>query len=50
MEVTVKACKCNVCGHVWLPRNREEVPIRCAALGCKTPYWNRPQKKTRKHS
>ena len=34
-------CKCNVCGHEWLPRN-DDTPLRCG--GCKSPYWNRKKK------
>lgn len=37
MKIKVEACQCNVCEHVWLPR--EPDPLCCAK--CKTPYWDR---------
>ena len=38
-RIKVEACKCNKCGHVWLPRESNPNPIACA--GCKSPYWDR---------
>lgn len=40
--VTVKACKCERCGHVWLPRKTmtKTKPVACAK--CKSAYWNIP--------
>jgi len=35
--VKIEACKCNICGHVWLPR--EPDPVCCAK--CKNPRWNK---------
>ena len=39
--IRVDACKCDCCGHVWLPRGDEE-PLRCA--NCKNAAWNRKRK------
>lgn len=36
MKITVDACKCDKCGHVWLPEKGE--PERCAK--CKRFGWN----------
>lgn len=41
-RVTVKQYHCCRCGHDWMPRKKDEVPLRCA--GCKSPYWNVPAK------
>lgn len=44
--LTVKACKCDQCGHEWLPS--VDLPKQCAK--CKSYKWNelgeqeRPQK------
>lgn len=35
MKITVDACKCDLCGHVWLPE-------RCAK--CKRLGWNDGEK------
>lgn len=32
----VQCCKCDVCGHVWIPGS--ETPKRCAK--CKSMKWN----------
>lgn len=37
--ITVLACKCSRCHHVWLPRKPGEIPVACAA--CKSAYWNK---------
>ena len=39
IDVNAKACKCNACGHTWIPRSNNPQPERCAK--CKSPYWNR---------
>lgn len=31
-------CKCNRCGHRWLPENPKKLPKRCAK--CKATWWN----------
>jgi DNA-directed RNA polymerase subunit RPC12/RpoP len=43
--VKVDAYKCERCGHVWIPRDREKRkrPIACAK--CKSAYWDTPRKK-----
>lgn len=45
-KVRVMACKCNECGHIWLPRSfgklNDEFPAYCAK--CKSAYWNRKRK------
>lgn len=38
----MKVCKCNRCGHVWLPQNGNIKPIACAK--CKSSYWNSHRK------
>jgi len=40
MKITVDACKCDLCGHVWLPEKGE--PERCAK--CKRFGWNAGEK------
>lgn len=37
--------KCYRCEHKWTPRE-EEQPAVCPK--CKSPYWNKPKKKTSK--
>lgn len=38
--VSVKACKCNLCGHVWLTKLESgDLPAHCAK--CKSVLWNR---------
>lgn len=44
--VTAKVCRCR-CGHVWLPRIREEDgsferPAVCPK--CKDPRWDKPKR------
>ena len=36
--------KCDVCGHIWISRDRETkyLPIACAK--CKSPYWNKSER------
>lgn len=36
-------CKCNKCGHRWLPTSAKKLPKRCAK--CKTGRWNREKRK-----
>jgi transcriptional regulator len=43
--VDLKGCRCR-CGHVWLPRIRNEDdtfgrPATCPS--CKSPLWDRPK-------
>jgi hypothetical protein len=33
------AYKCDVCGHVWLARKKNQ-PRRCASAKCKSSKWN----------
>ena len=42
--IQIKAYKCDVCGHVWISRNRQtkQPPIACAK--CKSPYWNKSER------
>ena len=42
--IKVKGYKCDVCGHVWISRDREtkQLPIACAK--CKSPYWNKSER------
>jgi hypothetical protein len=39
--------KCLRCGHTWFPR-QAELPKTCANKECKSPYWDRPRRKTGK--
>src|SRR5579862_400751 len=34
-------CRCDRCGHEWIPRDLDQDPIACAK--CHSPYWNRPR-------
>jgi len=43
---TKQVWKCDVCNHEWLSRNKDK-PIRCAS--CKTPYWNKFERKVIEH-
>jgi hypothetical protein len=42
MIIKVNACKCEKCGHVWLPHIRNSRPIACAK--CKSVYWNNSER------
>lgn len=37
-------CRCDQCGHKWLPDDEDKEPERCAK--CKSRTWNRKAKKT----
>lgn len=43
--IQIQGFKCDVCGHTWISRNREtkQLPIACAK--CKSPYWNKSERK-----
>ena len=43
--IQIQGFKCEVCGHIWIPRNRQskQSPIACAK--CKSPNWNKFQGK-----
>jgi len=42
-KVKFWGCRCERCGHEWLPRQgRADEPRVCPK--CKSPYWNRPRK------
>jgi hypothetical protein len=43
VRLKVEAFQCDLCGHVWLPRNRKDVPKACAR--CKNPNWDKGRKK-----
>lgn len=43
MKIKVEAFQCDLCGYVWLPRDRKSVPKACAA--CKNPNWDKGRKK-----
>ena len=38
--VSVNACKCERCGHIWYSRKTTTAPIACAK--CRSAYWNIP--------
>jgi len=42
-EMVVKKCICERCGHEWITRSKE-APRVCPK--CKSPYWDKPRKKT----
>lgn len=37
----LKINKCNRCGHEWVQRKTDGVPLRCPK--CVSPYWNKPR-------
>jgi len=41
--IQIQGFKCEVCGHIWIPRNKQskQLPIVCAK--CKSPNWNKFQ-------
>ena len=43
--IQVKGFQCDVCGHVWISRDRNSklLPVACAK--CKSPYWNKSERK-----
>jgi predicted Zn-ribbon and HTH transcriptional regulator len=41
MKVTVEGWKCQRCGHVWIPHEKDFKPRGCPK--CKSPYWDRPR-------
>jgi len=45
VKITVEGFKCWRCGHEWMPRNKAE-PTVCPS--CKSPYWNKPRKRSSK--
>ena len=36
---TIRACCCDVCGHVWIPS--VEHPKLCASKKCRSTLWDR---------
>ena len=43
VDVTEKGCKCDRCGHEWIPHNIKNLPKVCPR--CISAYWNTPKKK-----
>ena len=45
MITRVTACRCDVCGHTWIPYNNLETspPQRCPSRKCRSIAWNRSQ-------
>jgi len=43
--IQIQGFKCEVCGHIWISRNKQskQSPIACAK--CKSPNWNKFQGK-----
>jgi len=39
-KIKVTAWKCAHCNHVWLPRNTEDKPYRCANRDCRRTDWD----------
>ena len=37
---------CERCGHKWVPRDVNDEPRVCPK--CKSPYWNKPRRDTKK--
>jgi len=33
---------CKKCGHKWIPRNPDKLPVRCPNLKCQSANWNKP--------
>jgi type IV secretory pathway VirB2 component (pilin) len=38
---SISGCRCERCGHEWVPRIAGVDPCICPK--CKSPYWNRPR-------
>jgi len=46
-KIILNGWQCERCGHRWVPRQETtEQPRVCPK--CKSPYWNRPRKTTKK--
>jgi Zn finger protein HypA/HybF involved in hydrogenase expression len=45
-KITVYRYTCERCDHEWLPRELENEPRVCPK--CKSPYWNKPRRVTKK--
>ena len=43
--IMMKGLRCERCGHQWVPRDLNEVKV-CPK--CKSPYWDRPRRRTKK--
>ena len=39
-KIKVTAWKCAHCNYVWLPRNTDEKPYRCANRDCRRTDWD----------
>lgn len=44
VPITVMGYQCERCSHEWIPRGSGQEPSVCPK--CKSPYWNRPRKKS----
>jgi DNA-directed RNA polymerase subunit RPC12/RpoP len=44
VPITVMGYRCERCNGEWVPKDAEREPVACPR--CKSPYWNRPRKKT----
>ena len=44
--VSITGYKCERCAHEWVPRDRVQEPRVCPK--CKSPYWNRPRKASKR--
>lgn len=43
IKIVVDGCKCERCGHEWIPRVKNRIlPTICPK--CKSPYWNKKRK------
>ena len=43
--IQIQGFKCEVCGHIWIPRNRQSKQSPIACPKCKSPDWNKFQGK-----
>lgn len=44
--ITVDGWRCFRCSHEWVPRHPDRHPTICPK--CKSPYWDKPRKTTKK--
>ena len=44
VPITIMGFRCERCEHEWIPRDTQQEPAVCPK--CKSPYWDRPRKKS----
>jgi predicted Zn-ribbon and HTH transcriptional regulator len=47
-QIIREGVRCERCGYEWTPGDWNNLPMRCANIKCRSPYWKTPPRRPRR--